>query len=54
MNKENKRYGLSSCVSDRIAIGIGLVLLFLIALIYIFGLAAVDKRMEEAVVSEML
>lgn len=48
------RYGLINSFSDWIVIIIGLVFLCLVTAILLFGFAAVDQRMEEASLEEVV
>jgi hypothetical protein len=46
--------GFHYAVSNLFAFIVGFIFLCLIALVCIFGIAAIDKRMEEATIEEML
>jgi hypothetical protein len=47
-------YGFHYIVSNLFAFIIGILFILLIAFVCIFGIAAIDQRVEEAIIEEML
>jgi len=51
---KGNKHGLSNIISDLFVVAIWIVLLCLVSAVCIFGIAAIDQRVEETTISEML